>query len=254
MKKKLWLALTVITAILITLLWLRDTPGNCYAKGFAIGGSVCHQIPSHSFNNGDIQFPICARCTGLYLGSAFGLVYFFSQGKRKGLPKRRFLLTLLFLAITWAGDGMISFAGDFLNRPFLYETTNLVRLATGIGMGLVMSTALVTLFNVTIWQCGSPEPVLRHPWQVLLYFAISTLLAILLQVSGPIAFQLLAGVTILTVMVIITLLYTIFWVILTRNENKILKLVDLIPFFLAGFTTALAQVLLMNFLRGYILG
>ena len=88
MKKRLWLLLTVVAAIFITLLWIRETPGDIYTKGFSVGSSVCHQIPSHSFNNSGIQFPLCARCTGLYLGSAFGLIYFFLQGKRKGLPHR----------------------------------------------------------------------------------------------------------------------------------------------------------------------
>ena len=40
---------------------------------FAIGGLICHQRPERSFFWGAHQFPVCARCTGLYLSAALGL-------------------------------------------------------------------------------------------------------------------------------------------------------------------------------------
>ena len=253
-KKTLWLIITASAAVLITILWFRETPGDYFEKGFAVGASVCHQIPSHSFLNDGIQFPICARCTGLYLSSFFGLIYFFAQGKKKGLPGRGYLVLLALLAVVWAGDGVNSFISDFLNQPFLYRTTNLTRLATGIGMGLVMSTAIVTLFNVTVWKDGSREAVLRNPWQIAIFLTASAGSAVLLLFSKLFVFQFLAGISILAVLGIITLLYSIFWVILSRRENQMMKFVDLIPFLLAGFATAIGQVMLLNLLRTAILG
>jgi len=253
-KKSLWLTITVSAAILVTVLWLRETPGDYYAKELVVGASVCHQIPSHSFLKGGIQFPICARCTGLYLSSFFGLIYFFSQGKKKGLPTRGYLVLLMLLAVIWAGDGVNSFASEFLNRPFLYLTTNLTRLATGIGMGLFMSTAIATLFNATVWKDGSNEAVLQDPWQILIFLAISAGAAGLLLFSGQLVFQFLAGIATLAVLEIITLLYSIFWVILSRKENQLTRIVDLIPFLLVGFATAIGQVMLLNHLRETILG
>ncbi len=41
---------------------------------YAFGSLICHQRPERSFFWGDHQFPVCARCTGLYLSSAAGLV------------------------------------------------------------------------------------------------------------------------------------------------------------------------------------
>lgn len=40
---------------------------------FAIGGVICHQRPERSFFWGTHQFPVCARCTGLYLSAVVGL-------------------------------------------------------------------------------------------------------------------------------------------------------------------------------------
>jgi uncharacterized membrane protein len=41
---------------------------------YAFGSLICHQRPERSFFWGDHQFPVCARCTGLYLGSGAGFI------------------------------------------------------------------------------------------------------------------------------------------------------------------------------------
>ena len=41
---------------------------------FAVGSLICHQRPERSFFVGGHQLPVCARCAGLYLSGAFGLV------------------------------------------------------------------------------------------------------------------------------------------------------------------------------------
>lgn len=41
---------------------------------FSIGSLICHQKPERSFFWDGHQFPVCARCTGLYLSGAVGLI------------------------------------------------------------------------------------------------------------------------------------------------------------------------------------
>ena len=41
---------------------------------FAAGGLICHQRPERSFFIDGHQHPVCARCTGLYLSGAVGIV------------------------------------------------------------------------------------------------------------------------------------------------------------------------------------
>lgn len=41
---------------------------------FAIGSVICHQRPERSFFWSGHQFPVCARCTGLYVSAAVGLI------------------------------------------------------------------------------------------------------------------------------------------------------------------------------------
>ena len=37
---------------------------------YAIGAVICHQQPARSFHLWSRQLPVCARCTGIYLGAA----------------------------------------------------------------------------------------------------------------------------------------------------------------------------------------
>ena len=37
---------------------------------YAIGHVVCHQLPVRSFHLWSASLPVCARCTGIYLGAA----------------------------------------------------------------------------------------------------------------------------------------------------------------------------------------
>ncbi|MCD6576979.1 MAG: DUF2085 domain-containing protein, partial [Anaerolineaceae bacterium] len=243
----------LFAAIFLTWIFLSHSPSGWYAKIFSIGSSVCHQIPSHSFIIGSVQFPVCARCTGLYMGSFIGIAATFLTGKKIGIPKTRIIVLLTFLFLLWVGDGLNSFISDFLNKPFLYSSSNLSRLITGYGMGLVMSTALTTLFNLTIWKTGNQIPVLKNVFQVIGYGVLSALSGLLILSGGPVIFQAAAYITIFTVVSIITLLYSIFWVIILKKENQFTDWKDMGLFILAGYSTAITQILLLNALRNKIL-
>jgi len=40
------------------------------AAVYQVGSLVCHQLPNRSFYFAGAQLPVCARCTGLYVGAA----------------------------------------------------------------------------------------------------------------------------------------------------------------------------------------
>jgi len=55
--------------------WIAARPGASplYALAvgvYAAGSIVCHQLPGRSFHLWGVQLPVCARCTGIYLGGA----------------------------------------------------------------------------------------------------------------------------------------------------------------------------------------
>ena len=71
--------------------------------------------------------------------------------------------------------------------------------------------------------------------------------------SGPVIFQFAAYIAIFTVLSIITLLYSIFWVIFLKKENQFTNWKDLGVCILAGYSAATVQILLMIALRNRML-
>lgn len=45
---------------------------------FAIGAVICHQKPERSFFWEGHQFPVCGRCTGLYVSAVMGIAAWFA--------------------------------------------------------------------------------------------------------------------------------------------------------------------------------
>ncbi|KAB2863423.1 MAG: DUF2085 domain-containing protein, partial [Anaerolineae bacterium] len=69
-KTSVWIAL--FFAIVIIGAWLLATPAGVLGKADAVGYAICHRITVRSFEAFDRQLPLCARCTGIYLGVASG--------------------------------------------------------------------------------------------------------------------------------------------------------------------------------------
>ncbi len=82
-----------------------------------LGSLVCHQRPERSFHLAGAQLPVCARCTGLYLSGALGLVL--APWSRRFAVAARFsswrlplvlasLPTLATIAVEWWRPGATS--------------------------------------------------------------------------------------------------------------------------------------------------
>jgi len=55
----------------------RPDASPLYALAFGIyaaGSIVCHQWPDRSFHLWGVQMPVCARCTGIYIGGAVAAI------------------------------------------------------------------------------------------------------------------------------------------------------------------------------------
>ena len=99
----------------------------------------CHRLPDRTFNIRGHYFPVCARCTGFYIGafSYFFYVYFFYV---------QYTITLIIFAILI----MIPTFFDGLTQFFGFrESNNILRLFTGL-MGGVGLAILIKALKYTI--------------------------------------------------------------------------------------------------------
>jgi len=244
----------IVMAVWICILILgyygwQHTPDGWLGKLHAIGYSVCHQIPSHGFYIGNSSFPLCARCTGLYLGALIGLVILIPSGRKSGIPSRPVIVLMLLFIIAWLVDGANAFFSDLLNQVILYPPTNTLRLLTGFGMGFSVAITLSTLINYTVWQIQDRHPFLTNAYPLLGMIAIAIVLIFLISTQNEILMTIFAYLSIGSIVLLLYLLHMIIWIILFHKENTYRHWKELLLVSSAGFLSAVIQIILLDILR-----
>ena len=245
------LILVGLILILLTL-WLIKTPPGLLGKTDAVGYAVCHRISSHSFYFGDRPFSLCARCTGQYLGFLVGFwIHFFLGKKRAGFPPRAIIVGMIVVFLFYLGDGINSVLHLYpgLESWSLYEPNNYLRLFSGLGMGLVISIILYPLLGQTVWHELYLSPPLQGVQEWGLLVGGGLLSGMLVLTGNPLLLYPLILFSTAGLIQLLTILYGVIWIILMRKENSFRTWTDLVWWGIAGFGTALSQVLVIDLVR-----
>ena len=105
---------------------------------FKLSSYLCHQKSDRSFLFDELQFFLCARCTGLYLGLFIGFVYSFIKKSR--ISFLHYIVIIIALAIN---------ALTFIH----ILDTNLIRLCMGIFLGISIGLLLgVSFKKIITWS------------------------------------------------------------------------------------------------------
>ena len=233
----------------LAIVFFTHTPPGFWNKLMAVGSAVCHQDSTHSFLVNGQQMPLCARCTGMYLGALLSLVFHFRQGKLGSLPPRKVLIPLGLLFLAFALDGLNSSAASLGLGWKLYETTNLARLITGTGAGIVIGAVLAPIFNQTAWADWVRKSSLPDSKALLVLLAAAAMI-ILVVYAGPQVLRYPAAVlSVLGVLVVLGLAYTTLALIILKRENIANSWRDLLLPLLVGMLTAFLQISFFAFLR-----
>lgn len=100
-----------------------------YKKIMNMGKATgCHQLPERSFFYHGRQFPVCARCTGVFIGEILGIILF------KIWEISCAVIILFFL---------VMFADWFVQHKFHYESNNFRRLITGLMCGYALGNCIM---------------------------------------------------------------------------------------------------------------
>ncbi|MGB8215216.1 MAG: DUF2085 domain-containing protein [Anaerolineales bacterium] len=254
----------VVAAVLVFTAWFLSTPPGLSGKADAIAYAVCHRISERSFHIGSYQLPLCARCSGMYLGAVVGLVFQSILGWKRGkAPHWSIIAMLVAFLVVFGIDGANSYLyllrqihpGALPQIPNIYTPNNTLRLLTGSGMGLVIAAMLFPAFNQSIWSdCDSARTPLPG-WKAFgLLLGIQVILDLLVLTQNPFVLYPLAVISVLGVLLLLTLVYTIVWVMITGQENKFTKMRQLWLPLLAGFTMTMLQTFGIDMLRLWLTG
>ena len=248
-------AIVFLAVGLVLFGWLLNTPPGLLGKADAIGYAVCHRIDLRSFHLGDRPLPLCARCSGMYLGAMLGLAYqAWRAPRRSGMPPRPILVVLGIFVIAFAMDGINSFLSIFPSWVSVYTPQNWLRLATGTGMGLAIAVVLFPAFHQAVWQVEDRRPAVNSLGSFLGLVILAILLDLLLLSRIPAILYPLALISAAGVLVLLTMVYTMIWLMVFRRENSHQSLKQLGLALVAGFGVALIQIALLDAIRFILTG
>ena len=253
-KDRLWIMLTGVAFLTVLSVWLWYTPAGFWEKIRALGYAVCHQIEERSFCIHGICSPLCARCTGMYLGAMLSLGYQAFQGRKAKFPPV-WVFVVLVLLFGWFGvDGLNSFAHFFPGQTGIYQPTNLLRLITGTGVGLGIGAVLYVLFNRTAWSNWIDESPFKKWYAFPVLLALAAAMIGLIQTNTAVVIYpviILSGVG---VFLVLSCIYTVVALMILRRECEQLRWKELALPILMGMTIALLQILVTSWLRYQLTG
>ncbi len=239
-----------VLATVILGLWTLGTPPGIMGKAVAIGYAICHRIAQRSFLIGDTQMPLCARCTGIYLGVITGLLVALARGRIKvsRLPPLRVNLILALFVLCIGVDGVNSYVQLFPTVTGLYTPQNWLRLVTGMGGGLAMIHLLLPIFNSVVWQKPDKRRVLDNWRDLAAVCAVGAVMIVLVLSDRPLFLWILGVLSALGVLIVLVMIGTVLFLSVNRFRPALNWRELLIPL-LAGLIVAIIEIGAINIVR-----
>jgi uncharacterized membrane protein len=213
-----------------------------------LGYGVCHQIPERTIHLAGQALPLCARCTGIYLGAMVGFVFILASGRGRSsiMPPVRVLAVLLGFVVLFGVDGVNSYLTFFPGAPHLYQPQNWLRLTTGTLHGLAISLIVMPVFAFTFWRESDSQPVLRGLKELAALVAAAAVLIVLVETGEDFLLYPVAIVSAVGLLAMFTLLNGAIFLIASRREGKGTRRAELWLPLLAGLVMGLTDIGLMD--------
>lgn len=249
-KKRLFM---LAISMLVIAVFLFSPPVTLLDKTHAIGYAICHQIPARSFHLDGQPLPLCARCTGIYLGVLLGMVgmTLMKRSYSAELPPPAILITLLAFIGLMGIDGVNSYLSFFPKAPHLYEPQNWLRLTTGTLHGLAISTIVFPVANGGFWHPSriKAEPAIKNFRELLLFLVGVAGIILIVLWEQPFLLYPLALLSTLGVLLMLGIVGTMLVLILTRREGTARTWPELILPFTMGLAIAILIIEAMGGIR-----
>jgi uncharacterized membrane protein len=244
----------VAVAVFIILFFLVLPPSTLLGKADLVGYSICHRIPERSFFLAGRQLPLCARCTGTFLGVVVGFtaLLLVRRHRAAAMPPFAVLVLLVLFTAFWAFDGLNSYLTFFPGAPHLYEPQNWLRLTAGMLNGLTLIAFVVPIFNFTLWREPTQERVLKSVWELLALLPVLAVLIVIIQAEIDVLLYPLAILSSLGVVLMLVLINSMIAVVVLRREGYARTWLQAMVPLTIGAALAILQITAMALLRFYL--
>lgn len=255
----LWVSATIFLTILV--IWLTFTPQGLLGKADAIGYAVCHRITVRSFAFPDgRQLPMCARCSGTFLGVLVGMLVpgaLFRRRHAAQFPPLWIIAILVTFSGWWAFDGFNSFTHLLpaeWDLPILFYPNNFLRVTTGTLHGITMGTLILPVINSTLWADASGERTIKNGWELAGMVAIGLALIAMMYSEYWLFLYPLAVLSSVGVLSVLGGIMTVVAATLLGKDNASRTLWEALPLIILGMSLALLAISLIDAGRFFVFG
>jgi hypothetical protein len=119
---------------------------------------------------------------------------------------------------------------------------------------LVIAIALFPAFNSSVWQQVDTRPAIDGLRKLGVIITLAIILDLFILTENPLLLYPLAIISAAGVMVLLTLVYTMLWLVVLKLENRYNGFKDLIIPLIGGFCLALIQIGVLDWLRYLLTG
>lgn len=241
----------VVVGSLTVLGYLLFPPVAPLDKANLVGYAICHQIPARSFHMAGHRLPLCARCTGTYLGVAIGFAALAVLGRWRAaeMPQKWLVIVLVCFIAIMGIDGLNSYLDLVVDRSLLYEPQNWLRAASGSLNGIALSLIVMPVFNYTLWKDPKRERSIQSVWELLGIVAVVAITVGAVQAEPAWLLYPIALLTAAGVLWMLTLVNTMIMVIILQRDSQAETWRDAAAALLMGLTTALVELTVMGTFR-----
>jgi len=246
-----------ISALIVFSIWFYIAPPGLLGKADAVGYAICHRIDERSFHVLGRQLPLCARCTGEFFAAGITLLFLaIVSPKKSGMPGWKLGAPLIIFFLAFGIDGSNSYLylikqtspGALSNIPNIYIPNNILRLFTGSGMGIALASILYPAFSQSAWKTYDPAPALN--WKKLgSLIGLVIIVDLLILTESPIILYPIAIISVLGILSLLSMVFSMVWVMIMRQENTFDRLTQMWLAFLAGTTLAFLMITVIDLLR-----
>ncbi len=216
---------------------------------YQIGYAICHQLPDRSFFVYDHSLPLCARCTGIYIGMFidFSLYFFikFLKNKKPILPPPLWI-NILSVSFTFL------MAAQAISSIFIdYSFDKEIRFITGILFGISLPWYLLITLNYSPRFKYENKEIINYK-EYLILFLIATFSTTIFLFRIPFVMYLSSYISIVGLLIFIFLINLSLLILI----SDIIKLFQKISFlYLIIITTILSviEIITLNLLHSAIL-
>lgn len=243
--------LAALLLVLNLTVFLSATPGGLLRKTDMVGYAVCHQIASHSFALSGRQLPLCARCTGTFLGALVGLTgqaFVLRRRRAAAFPSSPVLAILLGFTLSWIADGANSYL-DLIGGASLYEPTNTLRLITGTSNGLTMSALVYPIVNVSLCRFPIDRPALRGLRDLAVLILMESLLVLVILSGWDVLLYPIALLSAAGVLALLTSVNSVIATVVLRRENSVETWRQSVVPIALGLALSLIQIGVIDLIR-----